>query len=353
MMTLNPTTKRMGFARVDVTDGSVTSLFEGDQDIAAGYSPPMVTPDRRTLIYQAEDADHARNYWLAQIGKLSHPRPLTDLALEVTRYGMGSAQIIQWHSIDGDTLRGVLIYPSDYRPGVRYPLIVKVYGGEDLSDDLNRFGYGIAPFENLQVFASRGYAILLADSRLHVGTPMFDLLKSVMPAVDRAIELGIADPARIGIMGHSYGGYSTLALIAQSSQFRAAIMRAGFGDLISAYGELSPSGANYELALAERGQLRMGGTPWQYRQRYIDNSPIFFLDRIRTPLLITHGDADPSVASFLSDEVFTGLRRLGQRVEYVRYAGEGHWEGNWSLANQIDALTRMVVWFDRYLKDSQ
>jgi dipeptidyl aminopeptidase/acylaminoacyl peptidase len=94
----------------------------------------------------------------------------------------------------------------------------------------------------------------------------------------------------------------------------------------------------------------MGGTLWQYRDRYIENSPIFYLDRVEAPVLIIHGDADLGVAPFLTDEIFSDLRRLGKRVEYARYAGEGHWAASWSRPNQIDYLSRVIDWFDRYLK---
>jgi dipeptidyl aminopeptidase/acylaminoacyl peptidase len=139
-------------------------------------------------------------------------------------------------------------------------------------------------------------------------------------------------------------------LIVQSPRFKAAVMRAGFGNLLASYGHLEPSGANYGLAWAESGQGRMGGNPWEFRERYLENSPILYLDRVATPLLIVHGDQDDAVPAFLADEIFTGLRRLGKPVSYARYVGENHWEGTWSYANQVDALGRQIAWFERYLK---
>jgi len=223
-----------------------------------------------------------------------------------------------------------------------------VYGGSDVSNSLNQFGFASAPVDNLQVLATRGFAVLYADSRLNVGTPMLDLLKSVLPGVDRAVELGVADPDRIGITGHSYGGYSTLSLIVQTGRFKAAVASASIGNLAAAFGALRPDGTNYLMAWAETGQGRMGGSLWDQRQRYIENSPVFFLDRVTTPLLIVNGGDD--IAPTLADEVFSDLRRLGKRVEYARYAGEDHWEGTWSLANQQDYLNRFVNWFEQYLK---
>jgi dipeptidyl aminopeptidase/acylaminoacyl peptidase len=94
----------------------------------------------------------------------------------------------------------------------------------------------------------------------------------------------------------------------------------------------------------------MGGSPWEFRERYLENSPIFYLDRIKTPLLIIHGEKDDAVPVFLADEVFTGLRRLGKPVTYVRYAGEDHWEGGWNYPNQVDSVSRILAWFDKHLK---
>lgn len=348
VFTMNTRSKRAGLARVDLDSGRLTQLHEEQKAYSITARGPAVTPDGRNVVYAAEDPRSSPNLWLASGDGSSMPRQLSRIATELARYGGSKGEVIEWRDLDGDTLRGALIYPTTYHPSARYPLVVKIYGGTDVSDDLNRFGFATTTVENLQIFASRGYAVLLADSRLRVGTPMIDLLKSVMPGVDRVVEMGIADPARIGLMGHSYGGYGTLGLIVQSRRFSAAIMRAGFGDLIGAYGQLSPDGTNYMLPWAERGQGRMGGTPWQFRERYIENSPIFYLDRVETPLLIVHGSKD--LVPFLAEQVFTGLRRLGKPVEYASYLGEDHWEGHWSRPNQFDYLRRIVAWFDRYLK---
>ncbi len=101
---------------------------------------------------------------------------------------------------------------------------------------------------------------------------------------------------------------------------------------------------------AESGQGRMGGSPWEVQERYLANSPMFYLDRIETPVLIIQGEEDTATPSFLADQVFVGLRRLGKRVEYALYAGEDHGEGGWTLPNQLDYLKRVLAWFDRYLK---
>jgi dipeptidyl aminopeptidase/acylaminoacyl peptidase len=349
LMTLNPSTKRVGFARVNLQSGAVAPIFEEDKRYGGYGTEPTISSDATTVAYIAEDALNPADLFV--LGPdLTKPRKVSEVAPALANRRFGRAEILEWKSIDGETRRGALIYPGGYERGKKYPLIVKVYGGSSISNDLNRFGYAVAPIENLQLYASRGYALLLADSKLNVGSPMVDLMKSVMPGINKAIEAGVADPDRIGVMGHSYGGYSTLSLIVQSPRFKAAVMRAGMGDLISGYGQLAPDGTNYGLAWAEAGQGRMGGSPWEFRERYLENSPIFYLDRIKTPLLIIHGEKDDAVPVFLADEVFTGLRRLGKPVTYVRYAGEDHWEGGWNYPNQVDSVSRILAWFDKHLK---
>ena len=215
------------------------------------------------------------------------------------------------------------------------------------SDNVNLFGLASNHLDNMQLLATRGYAVLYPDVPLNLGTPMADIAKTVIPAVNKVIDLGIADPDRIGVMGYSYGGYSTLALVVQTMLFRAAIDGAGPGDLFARYSVLAPNGSAPGIAWAEEGQGRMGGTPWQFRDRYIENSPTFYLDRVETPVLIIQGGMDRAVPSYLSDEVFVGLRRLGKRVVYAKYEGEDHSAILWNYANQTDYCNRVIAWFEQ------
>jgi len=350
LLSTNQRTKQSGFVSVDLGTGATSQLVEEIKRYGGYGADPTVSVDGKHVVYVAEGPVDPPNVYL--LDRSATPRRLTDVAPALSQRALGKSEVLEWRSLDGELQRGALIYPADYEAGKSYPLIVKVYGGSSISDHLNLFGYANAPVENLHLYTTRGYALLLADSKLNVGTPMVDLMKSVMPGIDRAIATGVADPQRIGITGHSYGGYSVLSLLVQSPRFKAAVMRAGMGDLIAGYGQLAHDGTNYGLAWAESGQGRMGGSPWDYRERYIENSPIFYLDRVQTPLLIVHGDQDDAVPVYLADEVFTGLRRLGKAVTYARYPGEGHWEGGWSYADRIDALQRQIDWFDRYLKNT-
>ena len=199
------------------------------------------------------------------------------------------------------------------------------------------------------LYASHGYAVLLPDIPLGPRDARRGIPRSVLPAVNRVVELGIADPARIGVMGQSYGGYSVLALITQTDMFAAAVCSAGAVNLTSFYGALTTTGDTKWLGWSESGQARLGGCLWENRDAYIENSSLFYLDRVSTPLLLLSGDDDPGAFTQAS-ETFSALRRLGQRVELRNYKGEGHAPPGWSEPNLRDVLDRTVAWFDEHMK---
>jgi dipeptidyl aminopeptidase/acylaminoacyl peptidase len=342
-------TKHLGFYRVDLSGGAAALLFEepryssGDRVFHADESH-----DARLLAYVVQDAQHPEDIWVSGPG-LGDRRQLTHINPQIESLAFGRTRIIDWRGIDGQLLHGALLLPAGYEEGKRCPLVVNVYGGSYRSTGVFRFGLSGSGVENLQILATRGFAVLLPDTPLRKGTPMQDLLKTVMPGVDRAVGLGIADPDRLGVMGHSYGGYSTLSLIVQTTRFKAAVDSAGPANLVSFYGVMHKSGAAGGIGWSETGQGGMVETPWQVRDRYIENSPLFYLDRVETPLLIVQGDLD--LITPQSDEVFVALRRLGKEVVYAKYAGEDHWEGTWSAANAADYWSRVIGWFEVHLSD--
>lgn len=124
----------------------------------------------------------------------------------------------------------------------------------------------------------------------------------------------------------------------------------GSPDFVSSYTKMREDGTAYGMTWAEEGFHRLGGTLWTHRSRFIENSPLFFLDRVETPVLITHGTEDVAVPVEQGDMLFVSLRRLGKTVEYARYAGEDHVPQRWSFANQIDYWTRVLGWFERFLE---
>ncbi len=342
--------KQSGFYAVDLETGESVKLRQESQWYAASGQEHNVgaSPDGKLVAFFLEDAQHAQELWLAG-PDFRNVRRLTHINPQLDKYQMGAARLVAWQSLDGEQLHGALLLPAGYQEGRYYPLVVCVYGGASLSNSLLQFGLACGGM-NMQLFATRGYAVLLPDAPQHLGTPMTDLAKTVLPGVDKVIDMGIADPNRLGVMGHSYGGFSVLSLIVQTTRFKAAMAADGLGDIMASYGQMNKDGSAFAQSSAETGQMLMGGTPWQFRERYIENSPVFYFDRVETPLLVVHGAADPTVPSFLADEVFVDLRRLGKEVAYAKYEGEGHSPLDWSYANQLDFCNRVIAWFDSHLK---
>ena len=309
-------------------------------------------PSANRLFYAAEDAQRPEDLWVAE-GRFASPKRLTDLNPGISAVPMGQMRVIAWTGADGRTYSGPLVLPSDYQPGKRYPLAVHVYPYEP-AVDANKFGSTEASneFVNLQLLATRGYAVLFSGATLRPDDrePMRSVANAVLPGVDKVIAMGVADPERVGVFGQSAGAYSTLALIVQSNRFKAAVAQSGPGNLLSLYGDLRESGYSHGLALDEN-TFRMPDHPWKARDQYIRNSPWFFLDRVETPLLLIHGMEDSAAIVTQANEIFVGLRRLGKRVDYARYAGEGHIFA--SYANRLDAGRRFLDWFERYLQPAQ
>jgi dipeptidyl aminopeptidase/acylaminoacyl peptidase len=345
--TRNPATKDVGFYRVDVATGRATKLREEPKDY--GSAAPLVSADGSFVVYAAQDAQHPLDLWGAG-PSLAAPSQLTHINPQIEKVRLGTTRVVDYLGADRKPLRGALLLPPGYREGTPVPLIVQIYPGEiHFSNGVNKFGLGDTNGQfNMQMLATRGYAVLAPESPLKVGAPMKTLLENTNAAIDRVIELGIADADRLGVCGQSYGGFATVSLITQTRRFKAAVTSGGFADLLSFYGEMQDSGLDAWLAFVEN-EGGMGGSPWQYRSRYIENSPIFHLDRVTTPVLLLHGEDDTSVRASYSSQIFSGLRRLGREVEFRKYRGEGHvLEGR---ENIIDYWNAVIRWFETHLKE--
>ena len=336
-----------GFYKVELKTGGVSPLFVDNQDLggSAAILKMDVAAQRDRLVFATGSAHRSEELFLAEDGcrKVSQ---LGRVNSQIDHKIMGLQRVIDWIDAGGKRHRGLMLLPSNYRKGIRYPLIVWVYA--ESMNYANTFGFW-GDFFNMQFFATRGYAVFFPHVPIRKGEPMKGVAEIVLPGIDRVVELGIADENRIGVMGHSYGGYVTLSLIVQSTRFKAAVDSAGPGNMFSIYGiPLNEDGTTFGIPWTE-GQEGMKGSPWESREQYVRNSPWFFLDRVETPLLILQGTEDPCCVA-QSDEIFVGLRRLGKRVEYAKYHGEQHSPFVWSYANKIDAAQRMIQWFEVHLK---
>jgi len=349
VVTSDEETKKEGLYRINLTTGQFEKLLEENKSF--GFVPSLritVSSEQQKLIYTSQSAAQPEEIWTSDVSEF-RPRQLTHVNPIFDEYVMGEGRMIEWQTLNGEKARGALLLPAGYTPGKRYPLIVYQYPGSNWSNYGNLFGF--SPFsnavENWQFFATRGYAVLVADVPAKPETYMKDIAAAVLPGVDKLIDLGIADADRIGVTGQSNGGYGVLSLIVQTDRFKAAIDRMGPGNLISQYTQMTEEGVS--VYTGEMVQ-RTGGSLWEKRDKFIENSPMFYFDRVKTPLLIIQGTADRQVMVARSDEVFVSLRFLGKEVEYARYGGESHGVSEWSYANQVDYLNRVIAWFDLWLK---
>lgn len=182
-------------------------------------------------------------------------------------------------------------------------------------------------------------------------SPIQELTESVLSGIDTLVDMGIADSKRLGVMGHSYGGYCVNALITQTTRFAAAVASSSICNLISFTGFLTEDGDSPWITWTEKSQGKMGGSIWEFRERYIENSPIFFIDNVETPILLVVGALD-EFAIQQAGEMFTGLRRLGKKVVLVWYENEGHVPQKGRYPNVVDYWQRVLTWFDEHLTES-
>ncbi len=346
-ITVDLRTKALGLARTEPADDRGTLLVELPRSWSDRAFGVEATPGGSAVYLALEAADRPPEIW--QFGDdFRTPRRVYAFNPALDGVALGASRLARWRALDGEERRGALLLPPDYTEGRRIPLVVDIYRGRLGSDRLHHFGGDIG-LGNGQLLAGHGIGVLYPDLPLTDRDPLHQLPGQVLPAVNRLIELGIADPNRLGLMGHSFGGYCTVALLTQTTRFKAAAASAAMINLTSFYGILTGDGDTQWLGWAESGQGRLGGSLWERREAYIENSPLFSLDRVRTPLLLVSGTAHPGEAA-QAGEAFSALRRLGQRVELRLYQGEEHWPGVWSERSFRDLSERLLQWFATHLQ---
>jgi dipeptidyl aminopeptidase/acylaminoacyl peptidase len=225
-----------------------------------------------------------------------------------------------------------------------------VYIYERLTQNVNHF-VDPRPGNNINIsyYVSNGYLVLTPDIVYTTGYPGQSALKCVLPAVQAVVDKGFVKRSAIGIQGHSWGGYQAAYLVTQTNVFKAAEAGAPVADMISAYDGIRWGTGLPRQFQYEKTQSRIGGSIWEYPMRFIENSPIFNVDRVTTPVLILHDDGDDAVPWYQGIELFLSLRRLGKEAYLFNYNGEAH--GLRKRPNQKDYTVRMQQFFDHFLKD--
>ena len=275
---------------------------------------------------------------------------VSDMNPQQDEYAWGDAELVQWKSSDGRELDGILLKPDGFDASKEYPMIVYFY--ERNSDNLHRY-YTPAAGRSIichSFYVSRGYLVFIPDIPYSIGEPGPSAANSVIPGVESLIKRGFVDRDRIGMQGHSWGGYQTAYLVTKTDMFACAESGAPVSNMTSAYGGIRWGSGLSRMFQYERTQSRIGEDLWAAREKYVANSPLFFADKINTPLLILHNDEDGAVPWYQGIELFVALRRLEKPAWMLNYNGDPHWV--MGEPNRRDFATRMQQFFDHYLLDA-
>jgi len=343
LTTFNGNNKYSGYYELNRKNNKGRQLLEGPYR----YSRPVKAQDDDHFIFSRETFEEFPNIRYSD-SDFKNDLQISDANPQQSEYNWGTAELVNWSSLDGIELTGMLIKPENFDPNKKYPMIVNFY--ERSSDGIYRHKAPSAGRStiNYSFYTSRGYVIFNPDIQYRIGYPGESAYNCVIPGVTSLIEKGFIDKDNIGVQGHSWGGYQIAYLVTKTDIFKAGEAGAVVPNMISAYGGIRWWSGLVRQFQYEHTQSRIGGTPWEYPQRYIENSPIFNIDKINTPLLIMHNDADGHVPWYQGIEFFTALRRLNKPSWFLNYNGEPHWP--LKRQNRKDFNIRMAQFFDYYLK---
>lgn len=322
---------------------SPSELISGDYQ----YNSFTKARDVKNLLFTQENFQIYPDI-LASDGSFRSIKKISDINPHQKEYKWGTIELVYWTSLDGQKMEGMLVKPEGFDPNKKYPMIVNFY--EKSSDGLNshREPYPGRSTITYSFYASRGYLIFNPNVNYKTGYPGEDAYNCVIPGVTSLIEKGFVDEKNIGVQGHSWGGYQIAHLLNETNIFKCAESGAPVVNMISAYGGIRWGSGLSRMFQYERTQSRIGGSIWEYPLRYIENSPIFFVDKVQTPVLIMHNDEDGAVPWYQGIEYFGALRRLGKPAWMLNYRGEPHWPVK--VQNRIDFNVRLAQFFDYYLK---
>ncbi len=331
-----------GFYRLDVANKKFARLIMG----ARNYGVPVRAERGDKLLLTVSTFADFPDLFLAD-ADFREVKRVSDANPQKANFVWGKSELVKYKNSDGVKLQGVLVKPENFDPTKKYPMIVYIY--ERLSQNLHRFvdpqpGTSINP----TFYASNGYLVLMPDINYTVGYPGQSAIKCVMPAVQAVVDLGCVDEKAIGLQGHSWGGYQTAFMVTQTTRFKAASAGAPVVNMTSAYGGIRWGTGLPRQFQYEKTQSRIGGTLWQYPTRFLENSPLFHADRVKTPLLMLHNDQDEAVPYQQGLEYYLALRRLGKEAYLFNYPGEAH--GLRRRVNQKDYTVRLQQFFDHHLK---
>jgi dipeptidyl aminopeptidase/acylaminoacyl peptidase len=335
-------TESSGFYRVNYT-GTAAPEKIVMIDKAFGQITKARNADR--IVFTLARFEEFPDLWMSDTS-FKDMKKITNANPQQAEYLWGKTELMPYINADGRKLRSILIKPDNFDASKKYPLMVYIY--EELSEGLHSYrapnpGTSI----NITRYVSNGYIVLLPDIVYDTGYPGESAEKCVIPAVNTVVAQGFIDPKRIGIQGHSWGGYQITHLITRTNLFAAVQAGASVSNMVSAYGGIRWGTGMSRAFQYEKTQSRIGAPPWDAPLQFIENSPIFWVEKVHTPYLTIHNDEDDAVPWYQAIEFFSAMRRLGKEAYFFNYNGEPH--GLRNRDNQKHWTVHQDEFFDHYL----
>ncbi len=306
------------------------------------------TSSLNAVVYKTQSADHppALFYWN---NKLSTPIKIYQSNPQHSDYLIGRTERITFHNSAEQELSALLHFPDDYKEGVEYPMIVHIY--EKLSQNFANYNnptyYEDIGF-NRRVYTASGYFVLEPDILYTQGAPGMSAVNCVIDAVEEVLNRYLVDRNKIGLNGHSFGGYEAAFIITQTDIFSAAVIGSPVTDLTSYYFSVNNENYKPDIWRFENQQWRMGFSYFHNKEAYLANSPLHQADNVKCPVLLWTGKNDAVIPYTQSVEFYLALRRLKKEVSFLLYPDEIH--SLMKKENRYDLAVRTKAWYDKYLK---
>lgn len=335
-------TKKSGVGRIDPNTTSVKPLLWAD----CSYGTPFKARNADVFAFTRQTAIDSPEYYLTD-ASFKDVKKVTDSNPQQKDYlWCSGTKIIDYSGAEGRKLQGTLYLPANYVEGKSYPTVIYIYekltqGTHQYTPPSFRGGF------NKSIYTSNGYAVLTPDITYRINDPGKSSIECILPALDAAIKTTVVDGAKVGLHGHSWGGYQTAFAITQTNRLKCAIAGAPLTDLISMYSSVYWNSGSANQPIFESSQGRFTAGYWDEQEAYIRNSPVYYAKNVTTPLLLLHNDKDGAVDFTQGIEYYNTLRRLQKPVVMLQYKGENH--GLAKTENQRDYAVRMREFFDHYL----
>ena len=342
------------FNTINKQDGFYTTKLNSKTDPSKlimddySFAFPRKAKNVDKLLWRKQSISTYPDLWVSNL-RIEKAQKLSNANPQQKDYNWGTVEMVNWVNMEGNDNQGLLYKPENFDPKKKYPVIIYFYRLH--TDNIHRhyFPKPSRSIINPIFYASNEYLVFVPDIHYKDGYPGQGAYNHVVGGAAHISNFDYVDKDNMAIQGQSWGGYQVAYIITQTDMFKCASSGAPVSNMTSAYGGIRWGSGMSRMFQYEQTQSRIGGTLWEKPLRYIENSPIFYVDRINTPVLIRHNDGDGAVPWYQGIEFFVALRRLSKPAWMLNYNGAPHNEKNKS-PNTYDLSIRMKQFFDHYLK---